>query len=80
MRKIGNYGAHMEKDIDVIVEIEPGEAAALIELFELLFKEWYVARETRQARLAAIQGIRETKDDAAKNNQAEAASETSEGD
>lgn len=79
VRKIGNYGAHMEKDIDAIVEIEPGEAAALIEKIELLFKEWYVARETRQSRLAAIQGIRETKDDAAKNNQAEAASETSEG-
>jgi hypothetical protein len=57
VRSIGNIGAHMEKDIDLIVPVEPIEAQALIELVEMLFEEWYVARETRAMRLARIEGI-----------------------
>ena len=44
----------MEKDVDLIVDIEPGEAQMLIELIELLFDEWYVEREKRAKRLAEI--------------------------
>jgi hypothetical protein len=54
VREIGNIGAHMEKDVDLIVDIEPGEAQVLIELIEMLFNEWYVARHIRQERLARI--------------------------
>lgn len=61
VRGIGNIGAHMEKDIDLIVEVDPGEAQALIELVEMLFSEWYVARETRKAKLARLAGIAEEK-------------------
>ena len=57
MRKIGNIGAHMEKDINLIVDIEEGEAQALIELIELLFEEWYIEREKRTARLAKLKEI-----------------------
>ena len=57
VRSIGNIGAHMEKDINLIVPVEPVEAQALIELVEMLFEEWYVARDTRTARLAKIAGI-----------------------
>jgi len=62
VRSIGNIGAHMEKDIDVIVPIDPGEAQALIELIEMLFDEWYVARNTRQERLKRIAAIKAAKD------------------
>lgn len=54
VRSIGNIGAHMEADIDVIVEVDPDEAQRLIELLELLFDEWYVARHARAEKLAAI--------------------------
>lgn len=54
VRKIGNIGAHMEADIDVIVDVDPDEAQRLIELAELLFDEWYVARERRTQRLADL--------------------------
>jgi len=64
VRGVGNIGAHMEKDIDLIIDVEPGEAQALIELIELLFDEWYVARETRQQRLKRVQQIAEDKKDA----------------
>lgn len=57
VRSIGNIGAHMEKDIDLIVEVDPGEAQALIELLEILFDEWYIARHDRQKRLARVQAI-----------------------
>lgn len=57
VRTIGNIGAHMEKDISHIVEIDPGEAEALITLVELLFEEWYVARNKRGEKLARIKSI-----------------------
>lgn len=57
VRGVGNIGAHMEKDIDHIVPVDPGEAQALIDLVEMLFEEWYVAREKRKQKLAKIAGI-----------------------
>ena len=57
VRSVGNIGAHMEKDIDLIIPVDPGEAQALIELVEMLFEEWYVAREKRRQKLAKIAGI-----------------------
>lgn len=62
VRKIGNIGAHMEKDIDVIVEVEPKEAQLLIGLIELLVKDWYVTRHQRQERLKEIKAIAEAKE------------------
>lgn len=60
-RTIGNIGAHMERDIGVIVPVDPGEAQALIELIEMLFEEWYVARHRRQQRLAKLKTVADTK-------------------
>ncbi|MBY3386430.1 DUF4145 domain-containing protein [Rhizobium laguerreae] len=57
VRGIGNIGAHMEKDINLIIDIDPGEAQAMIELIEMLFDEWYVARHKREARLARVKAI-----------------------
>ncbi len=54
VRKLGNLGAHMEKDINVIVDVEPEEAGLLIGLVETLLREWYVAREERKARMTAV--------------------------
>jgi Domain of unknown function (DUF4145) len=54
VRQIGNIGAHMEADINVIIDVDPGEAQVLIELTELLFDEWYVARELRTQRLTKL--------------------------
>jgi Domain of unknown function (DUF4145) len=66
VRKIGNIGAHMEKDIDVIVDVDPGEAQALIDLIELLFEEWYIAKNIRQAKLAKLKAIADEKAEAKK--------------
>lgn len=61
VRSVGNIGAHMEKDINVIVEIDAGEAQALIGLIELLFEEWYVARHNRQEKLEKLKLLAEAK-------------------
>ena len=48
LRQLGNIGAHMEKEVDLIIDIDPGEAEKLIKLIELLIKEWYINREERK--------------------------------
>ena len=61
VRKIGNIGAHMEKDIDVIIEIEPHEAERLIRLIEFLMKEWYINRHETQLLFEEITQIADDK-------------------
>jgi len=57
VRKVGNIGAHMEKDIDVIVDVDPQEAQLLIGLIELLMKDWYIAKHDREERLKSIAAL-----------------------
>src|SRR5688572_22574107 len=54
VRKVGNIGAHMEADINVIVEVDPDEAQLLIELVETMIEETYVHREQRRNRLQKV--------------------------
>ena len=44
VRQIGNIGAHMEKNINTIIDVDPDEAQALSDLIEILIQEWYVRR------------------------------------
>ncbi|MFI5020887.1 MAG: DUF4145 domain-containing protein [Alphaproteobacteria bacterium] len=70
VRRVGNIGAHMEKDVNVIVDVEPDEAQLLIELIELLMEEWYVARHDRTERLRALEAVAAAKDAARKGKPA----------
>lgn len=54
LRQIGNIGAHMEMDVNTIVEIEPDEAQKLINLVEILIKEWYIIPHEREELLSNI--------------------------
>lgn len=60
-RKVGNIGAHMQEDINVIVEVDEGEAAKLIGLIEILVDDWYIHRHERQEHLASVVEIAEDK-------------------
>lgn len=62
LRKVGNIGAHMEGDVDLIVPIEPQEARQLLDLLEALFDEWYVERHKRTERFAAVADIQAEKE------------------
>lgn len=61
IRRIGNIGAHMEKDINLIVDIEPDEAKKLIKLIELLIQQWYIERHNQQRLYADIIDIDQAK-------------------
>jgi hypothetical protein len=61
VRKIGNIGAHMEADINLIVDVDPDEADLLIGLIETLLADWYIARHNRQERMAKIKAVSEEK-------------------
>lgn len=61
VRRIGNIGAHMEKDINLIVDIEPEEAEKLLKLIELLMEQWYINRHQQETLYSDIIGIDKTK-------------------
>lgn len=68
VRKIGNIGAHMEKDINLIIDVDSNEAAVLIQLIEQLIEDWYITRHERELRLSKIIKISENKEKQKKNN------------
>ncbi|MEP1964438.1 DUF4145 domain-containing protein [Tateyamaria sp.] len=55
VREVGDIGAHMEKAVDTIVDVEPEEAGLLIELIETLVSDWYIAKHRRAHRNKALQ-------------------------
>lgn len=61
VRTVGNIGAHMEADINVIVGVDADEAQILIDLIESLIEDWYIARKKREDRFAATKAIAEEK-------------------
>jgi hypothetical protein len=61
VRKVGNIGAHMEKDVNVIIDVEPEESGLLIWLIETLFEEWYIARHEKQLKMDKIVQISQNK-------------------
>ena len=61
VRSIGNIGAHMEKNINLVIDVDPDEAQTLIKLIEVLFQEWYVARQQREDHLDSIVAIADAK-------------------
>ena len=54
VRIVGNIGAHMESDINLIIDVDPNEADQLIYLIEILLKDWYVCKHEREAGLKSI--------------------------
>ncbi|MPN57899.1 hypothetical protein SDC9_205595 [bioreactor metagenome] len=58
----------MERDVDIILAVDPGESEKLIWLLELLFKEWYIHRHEREERLKEILDIATEKEKTKKEN------------
>lgn len=68
VRRLGNIGAHMEKDINLIVDIEPDEAIKLLKLIEILIEQWYINRFEQEQLYNDILGIDADKQSARKGN------------
>ncbi len=56
----------MDKDVDLIVDVEPGPAQLLIVLTETLFQNWCTERNEKQERNAALKAFAEKKEVRAK--------------
>jgi Domain of unknown function (DUF4145) len=54
LKGVGNIGAHPERDVNLIVDVEEGEVDALLELLRILDREWYVGRARRAESLSAV--------------------------
>ena len=62
VRSVGNIGAHMEQDINVIIDVEANEANLLIGLIESLLEDWYVRRYERDQQMQKVIDLAQTKD------------------
>ena len=67
LRKLGNIGAHPEKDVNLIVDIEPNEALKLLKFIELLMQKWYVERHENELLLQDILELDKEKQSKRKN-------------
>lgn len=61
-RKIGNIGAHMEKDVNTIIDVEPAEADSLLQLIELLIDKWYISRHDEEELYSSITKTKDEKE------------------
>ncbi|MDN5474732.1 MAG: DUF4145 domain-containing protein [Lactococcus lactis] len=59
IRDIGNIGAHPERDINLIVDIESGEAEKLLKVIEYFVKSWYITRHEAQQLFIEVNDINE---------------------
>lgn len=68
IKNLGNIGAHPERDINIIVDIEPGEVDLIINVLEMLFDEWYTARADRQKKLERVKILATQKEETKKKS------------
>lgn len=54
LKSVGNIGAHPERDISLIVDVDTGEAEELLGLLRQLDADWYGVRAGRKDRLGSI--------------------------
>lgn len=66
IRRLGNIGAHMQNDINVIVDIDPGEAEKLLKVIEKLLQDWYVENHETELLYSDIIAISDEKTKAKK--------------
>lgn len=69
VRGIGNIGAHMEKDINLIIDVDPNEASQLINLIEILIKDWYITKHEREKSLQSVVELGKAKDSQKKGDE-----------
>jgi len=54
VRQIGNIGAHLEKDVNLIIEVTENDAESLIKLLEHLFKTTYIDKHEKDLLFSQI--------------------------
>ncbi len=54
VRTLGNIGSHMEAEPGFIIDVDAHEASMLLDLVEILIKDWYIARHDREQSLQRL--------------------------
>ncbi len=67
IRNIGNVGAHTEKDINVILEIKPGEAENLLKVIEFFMNSWYIAKHNVEVLFGKVNNTKQRLNEDKKN-------------
>lgn len=62
VRKIGNIGAHMESDVNLIIDVKPKEVEQLKHLVELLIRNWYITRHDEEILFKSVADISKNKE------------------
>lgn len=57
LRKIGNVGAHLEKDVNLIVDVTSEDAEKLLLVLEYFFNEWYISKHNTEVLFSDIKDI-----------------------
>ena len=57
LKDIGNIGAHPAADVNLIVDVEPGEAETLLALINLIIRQTYIQRNADQELLQEVERI-----------------------
>lgn len=57
LRDLGNIGAHMEKDVNLIIDVDEEEAEKLVHLIEYLIKMWYIEENNHALLIKGITDI-----------------------
>ena len=52
----------MEKDVQLIIDVDPGEAKKLIKLIELLIEKWYISRYDEEQLFDEISSMADEKE------------------
>lgn len=61
LRQLGNIGAHMENDINLIVDIDPDETQTLLSVIEFFIEQWYIERHNKDELFNSVLSIAEDK-------------------
>lgn len=64
VRSVGNIGAHMEQDVNLIIDISVEEASKLLKLIEHLISKWYIDRHESEELYRDVTSIGAEKQDA----------------
>lgn len=61
VRRIGNIGAHMEHDVNLIIDVDTDEARKLVRLIEHLIEKWYIDRHDAEELYSELASIGQAK-------------------
>lgn len=67
IKDIGNIGAHMQQDVNLIIEVDAEEVQTLSHMVELLINEWYVQRMKRENLIQKVRNVAQDLKDAQNN-------------